>query len=489
MRGRCLIQDCSCDEYQSEGGKAACCYCLCPPTKHEQLSNFDVSNLFGDLTNKSRSSNASLEAEPHDGISCEEVVINSSQASSSVPSPGNIAHRSVSATVTSQVENKENAIELQPNNTIMVEILSAHKSTHNTAMEGGVEIQMPAILPDEIELALASGKLSANQRATLCRSVVHGLLYLGRSSNQDMLMAAHAMVSKYPPMKRLTDPGNKALYKKLLDCRNRYLHSISSDESEGQRARSREPTKKLSGKEAQEAIVKKWSEGERSVTIMAPLLVETRPERRKEAAKTKALSLLMQYPPLTVPSLLIGEFETHPDICPTKSSQMKDRWKQILPKLITYLNGSAGIVLEDTLSEDEKTVQILSNLHKIPVWCKKKDKDSRSVRVLECYPENTPLTEIRPNIKDSPRLSAIQEGHGYSIHCMVDLEPIFVSSDPVEAIILLIATYWEFCLNFGKNKYPVLFLACIILSPAKVSKYIGRNDKFLDLCRSLGMVV
>lgn len=69
-------------------------------------------------------------------------------------------------------------------------------------------IPMPAELPDSVNDGLAQNYLNANQRATLCRSVVHGLAFIGRISNGDMILAADTMVKKYPPMKRHGDPTN-----------------------------------------------------------------------------------------------------------------------------------------------------------------------------------------------------------------------------------------------------------------------------------------
>lgn len=66
----------------------------------------------------------------------------------------------------------------------------------------------------------------------------------------------------------------------------------------------RSPTKALCGKQAVEQMISDWAEGKRSVTLMGPYLEATRSERIKEASKTKALSLLINYPALCIPSLV-----------------------------------------------------------------------------------------------------------------------------------------------------------------------------------------
>lgn len=75
---------------------------------------------------------------------------------------------------------------------------------------------MPARLPDDIEKALKANKLTANQRSVLCRTVVHGLSFLGRDSNDDLMLAAEKIIKKYPPMKRSNDPDNVIPYSYLF---------------------------------------------------------------------------------------------------------------------------------------------------------------------------------------------------------------------------------------------------------------------------------
>lgn len=99
--------------------------------------------------------------------------------------------------------------------------------------------------------------------------------------------------------------------------------------------------------------------------------------------------------------------------------------------------------------------------------------------------ENTPLAEARPDSREPLRLTGIGEAMGtVNFFAISDAEPIFSTDDPIEALLLLLATYWTFHLSFGAaNKSAVLFLAACVLGPVKMMSYVSRNDKFLDLCR------
>lgn len=100
------------------------------------------------------------------------------------------------------------------------------------------------------------------------------------------------------------------------------------------------------------------------------------------------------------------------------------------------------------------------------------------------------MAEAKPHHKDPPRLVGIAEAGTVNYFCFADIEPVFVTNDIVEALILLMATYWEFHLNFSKATKPlILFIGACLFGPAKVNKFIGRNDKFLDLCRRFELQV
>lgn len=60
----------------------------------------------------------------------------------------------------------------------------------------------------------------------------------------------------------------------------------------------------LTGDAAQRTMVQKWSEGEKSVTIMKPLLKASRTKRRQQANHVKSLALLVDYPALSISSLV-----------------------------------------------------------------------------------------------------------------------------------------------------------------------------------------
>lgn len=105
---------------------------------------------------------------------------------------------------------------------------------------------------------------------------------------------------------------------------------------------------------------------------------------------------------------------------------------------------------------------------------------------------STSVAEAKQSCKDPLRLTGIRDSTGaLDIFAHSDREPVFITKDPIDAIILFIATIYIFQLAFknsvSSNKFAVLFLCACAMSPVKVSRYIGRNDKFLDLCRKFGL--
>ncbi|KAK3915251.1 30S ribosomal protein S17 [Frankliniella fusca] len=195
-------------------------------------------------------------------------------------------------------------------------------------------------------------------------------------------------------------------------------------------------------------------------------------------------------------AILLREFSAMEEVN-MSLTVMKNNWNERLPYFKKYFSEKNIYRIDDTFSDDQQTIIILENLHRIPLWLKTASRpkrgqaaerstlENRACRVLEVFPENTPVAEARPAAKDPLRLSAIGDALGsLNFFAIVDTEPIFNTLDPTEAMLLLLATYWVFHLNFGApNKLPILFLAACVLGPVKVKSYVSKNDKFLDLCR------
>ncbi|XP_026292889.1 uncharacterized protein LOC113217285 [Frankliniella occidentalis] len=255
------------------------------------------------------------------------------------------------------------------------------------------------------------------------------------------------------------------------------------------RRSSKPPTAALSEKEAQEAMVVDWAANKRSVTVMAPYLVATRSRRNKEAQKCKSLDMFINYPALTIPQLLLSEFSEMDDV-KIAVSVMRRNWLEKLPLITKYIREHSIYNIGDNFSVEQQTVMVLENIHRLHLFQKRtkpnnNELEVRACRVLEIFPENTPLAEAKPSLRDPLRISGIGAALGKcSFFAYCDTEPIFNSEDPIEALLLLLATYWVFHLTFRTpNKMPILFLSACILGPIKIKSYVSRNEKFLDFCR------
>ncbi|KAK3915252.1 Chloroplast envelope quinone oxidoreductase-like protein [Frankliniella fusca] len=285
LRGKCSKCDCKNYEYVENSGKASCFYCDCPAPAHEKLDE----NLMDQITQPNPNENTiviSFTPRKNGGMT---AGISTVPSHTDPPVPLIVVPHETDLVRSSEV------IVLKPQEDLLHNIL-------NTAQEEikSDDIPMPNVLPDSVNEALARRHLEGKHRSVICRAVVHKLLDENKASNEHLKVAARKIKKKYSPMKRLTDPQHKALYQKLLRTRDRIRNGGQSKMSETSQTPS-----PLSSKEAREAMFEDWAAGKKSVTTMGAYLEATRVLRNKEANKTKSLNLLVDYPALTIPQLVL----------------------------------------------------------------------------------------------------------------------------------------------------------------------------------------
>ena len=98
---------------------------------------------------------------------------------------------------------------------------------------------------------------------------------------------------------------------------------------------------------------------------------------------------------------------------------------------------------------------------------------------------------MRPMARDPPRLIALGniEDDSLSIHCYVDTEPFFAVKDPIEAMLLLLSSYFVLPIEWNTHtRLPLIMLCCCTVGSAKVREYVARNNKLQDLLSRLKLL-
>ncbi|KAF4517087.1 hypothetical protein B566_EDAN007009 [Ephemera danica] len=109
---------------------------------------------------------------------------------------------------------------------------------------------------------------------------------------------------------------------------------------------------------------------------------------------------------------------------------------------------------------NQNTQILLANIHKLMRAGITTNENTKLV--LQLFPAGTVIESTRPAASDPPRLIAVGDATDeLSISCYVDNRALFVTKSPMEAMILLLASYWVFQVNFpSEAKAPLLLLVC-----------------------------
>ncbi|XP_052128449.1 uncharacterized protein LOC127750550 [Frankliniella occidentalis] len=127
-------------------------------------------------------------------------------------------------------------------------------------------------------------------------------------------------------------------------------------------------------------------------------------------------------------------------------------------------------------------------MHLYNIWFKETNREKRTARVLELFPENTPPAETQPKPTDAPRLIGIgsQYDGTLSLTSFIDSEPVFSEENPFKAMLLLLAIYFVVGIKWPPLvRLPLIFLTCAIGCLSKVRSDVVRNQKFVTFLRQM----
>ncbi|XP_043462993.1 uncharacterized protein LOC122499028 [Leptopilina heterotoma] len=185
-------------------------------------------------------------------------------------------------------------------------------------------------------------------------------------------------------------------------------------------------------------------------------LQSTRRSRMMAISKVNASEILDRYPALRRKDMLLEEFC---QLINLTANDLKQNWIEILPKVITALQISGK-----NLSFDGQTMAVLYHLPKLFTKAKEGGK------ILNCFPSGTPIANTIPGVDEAPKLIAIANRPLNMMHtmCYIDGTPIF-EAHGYEAILLLLAVYWIFQVQFPANaKQQFAFISISILRDVAV---------------------
>jgi len=82
------------------------------------------------------------------------------------------------------------------------------------------------------------------------------------------------------------------------------------------------------------------------------------------------------------------------------------------------------------------------------------------------------------------------DGGKPSLLCFVDTSPLFSVTNAVEALILLIGSFYVFRIAWTPPaKLPLILLACALIGPQTVISKVSNNSKFVAFLRKVGIQV
>ncbi|GBN57763.1 hypothetical protein AVEN_82704-1 [Araneus ventricosus] len=155
------------------------------------------------------------------------------------------------------------------------------------------------------------------------------------------------------------------------------------------------------------------------------------------------------------------------------------RWKNFLDSMKQYLLQTQNLTF---LSESYEglTLEILTRIPSI-VPSGKRTGDVKKF-VLQIYEENTALDEVLPARSDPPRLIAIGDvSKSISLFAYVDGTAVFSEKCPMKSVLLLLATYWVFNIQFAAESRPAFqLISSAILKEQMFGKQIMKCSGAVD---------
>ncbi|XP_043468295.1 uncharacterized protein LOC122502339 isoform X2 [Leptopilina heterotoma] len=215
-------------------------------------------------------------------------------------------------------------------------------------------------------------------------------------------------------------------------------------------------------------MVEEYSDLEKDVTKLKGLLRETREIKLNELKKLSAKDLLNKYPALNDKELFIWEFE---QLVQVRVKDMRLNLTISIDKMLTILK------VKTTEGDiNRKALHLLKYLPDLFPSNGKKKQQNHSLLEME-------LREEAPSKITAPILIAA-DADGNQLKSYVDSEPMHCAQ-PFEAIILLMASYYIFNINYEKHLNLQFILLEYLIFGSEVSRISPGNSKYLSVTNVL----
>ncbi|XP_043469620.1 uncharacterized protein LOC122503222 isoform X2 [Leptopilina heterotoma] len=184
----------------------------------------------------------------------------------------------------------------------------------------------------------------------------------------------------------------------------------------------------------------------------------SRKQRQIDVRTLPASEMLHKYPVLQETQFLLWEFG---EIVEMPVRTMRKNLQTAIPKLIS--------IITDENNETKIELFFLKKIDSLFKNDKKRGRENRKlVLIIE---DNNDKDDEVPKTDRAPYL-IIQGDCDKNVKCFVDAEPLFIEA-PLDAILLLLATYWVFDIHFDKHFKNQLTLLSVITFGEDAEKILG----------------
>ncbi|XP_043463178.1 uncharacterized protein LOC122499118 isoform X2 [Leptopilina heterotoma] len=352
---------------------------------------------------------------------------------------------------------------------------TASPSTSKTSMmfgsgqPGGVNIG--EIIPqnfnddyyEDIMKELFETKIEKVKFCKIVRIIADKLIDAKRTSTSDILQAAIISSNRFPGLQGKNGIPHRRIEIRLKTCLKNKRNRTKQIMHENKGKKTNENSNDCDEQTLEinlEMLIEEFGKTPINVSKMKKLLEKTRNLRTSEAKTKTAKQMLEKYPILQETKFLLWEFG---QIVNLSENIMKNNLTNALPKLLAILP-----------NVDDESVTEMMFLKKIdfffPSAKKKSIRKKRKIVEILKESDGESISDV-PTTDKAPYL-IIFDDNDETVKCYVDAEPLFVEK-PVDAILLLLATYWVFDIDFDKDFHQQTLLLCLIVFVEHAQRILG----------------
>ncbi|XP_043469765.1 uncharacterized protein LOC122503331 isoform X2 [Leptopilina heterotoma] len=452
-RGSCSCGEC--DEYVLQAGVAStmtCAYCGCYPTKHRKLDQ--------NTSNDNSRSNLDISAKDIRQAEVEIIFFEDSKEGE---------ERTNEKKDESTAADTQN--EYQSNSSIKSEE-EYYENDHSSFPEEiprqmiSIEDIIPYNLNDDYHddimgEAFQSREIEKVKYCRIVRLIANKLIDARRTTSCDILQAAIIASNRFPGLQGKNGIPHRRLEMRLKNFFKNKRRRTKSGTNVNEGKNMNEDSSDFEEQTLEmilEILAKESGKTPIDVSKMKKLLEKTRKQRAREAKAETVKQMLKKYPILMETEILLWEFG---QIVNLSETLMKQNLVNALPKLLAILP-----------KDNDDSSNGIKFLKKIDCFFAAGKKKSTRRKIVEILKESDKQSiSADPKTSKAPYI-VIFEDNTETIRCYVDDEPLFVEK-PTDIILLLLATYWVFNIEFDKDFRHQLILLCVIVFGKHAQRILG----------------